>query len=299
MRKIVRSLLIITIAAAPAGAVAQDQPKTPDGPDIIVTAPRPIDDEVRDFVGALTETPGTRQLSRFETRAACPTAVGIPVAQRDAVVRRMRRVAAGAGVPLAKEKCDANILVIVTRDKKVLIETLARRYSYLLGTLTPKQVRELAASPGPAAAWQLAGPQLNADGKAMVADPDSDTYINFTTLGGSRITAGARPQFAAAVVVVESKALVGLTTTQFADYAAMRTYASTDPARLKGVNVSTILKILDAAPDSEVPVTLTSWDMGFLRGLYTSPVNLRADAQRSAIGNTLKKDVKAPAKSDR
>lgn len=291
MRDILRGGLMMAILASPAATVAHDQPKTADGPEIVVTAPRLIEEEVRDFVGALTQAPANSQLSRFETRAICPAVLGMPVAMREAVVSRMRRVAISAGVPVANAKCAANVIVIVAPDKKIFIEALARRYPHYLGALTAKQVRRIAEEPGPAAAWQLAGPQLNADGVEMPFDRDSGGYVNRTTRPVSRMTAGARPQFAAAVVVVESAALNGLTTIQLADYAAMRAFARADPSRLKDSTAPTIVKVLDAPMGSAVPVTLTSWDMGFLRALYASPVNVNAPAQRSAIRRTLKKGL--------
>ena len=67
--------------------------------------------------------------------------------------------------------------------------------------------------------------------------------------------------------------------------------ARTDPARLPTTGPATILSVIDAPANAEVPVTLTQWDLGFLRGLYASPANLRAPAQRGAIGDTIARDL--------
>lgn len=112
-----------------------------------------------------------------------------------------------------------------------------------------------------------------------------------TTRRGSRITAPGRLHFSAAVVVVEADALDGLTTTQLADYAAMRAFAKTDPARLPPSPPPTILTVLDVPMGGAVPITLTEWDLGFLRGLYDSQANLYGAAQRSQIRRKLESSL--------
>jgi hypothetical protein len=45
---------------------------------------------------------------------------------------------------------------------------------------------------------------------------------------------------------------------------------------------------------SEVPITLTEWDLGFLRSLYAMPPNMRAGAQRDAIGRGIVRGLERP-----
>ena len=221
----------------------------------------------------------------------CPTALGVSPAQKDAIVARIRRVAAAAGAPVAGARCKANVVLAVAEDKRAFIELLLRKYPDLLGDLSTREARRLAQSPGRAAAWQLAGPPLNADG-IEIADPQTgDVATNQTFTNGSRITAAARPHVAAAMVVVERAALVGLTVTQLADYATMRALGHADPAALGGSTAPTILTVLDAAPGSETPVTLTGWDLGFLKALYAAPENIYAAGQRSAIRRDLQRSL--------
>lgn len=287
-RSYLRACLIGAALLAAIPASAQDKPGADDNSAIVVTGSRDLDAQVRDFVGALTPGPGTRQISRFE-RAVCPLAVGVSPGHKEAVAVRVRRIAKAAGVSVGSASCTPNVLVVVTSDKKLFIEELRKKYPYYFGGLTRDEIRRIAEEPGPAAAWQVKT-MVTQDGVTMSADPDG-VLINQTTARPSRITAPARPAFVAAAVVVESKALEGLTTTQLADYAAMRVLARTDPSRLADSSASTILKIFDAPMGSAVPITLTEWDLGFLRGLYSSPQNLRAAAQRSAIGRQLGKEL--------
>lgn len=278
-----RSLFAAFILVLAPAAAAQEQPADAQ---IVVTGTRDLDREVADFVAALTPATGKGQLSRFETEI-CPAAAGLLPAQKAALVERMRRVAKAAELGVGGAKCRPNVLVLATRDKRALIETLAARHPEYLRGLSKSEIKRLVATPGPAAAWHLAGPPRTADGFELPWDGGMGTYVNRTTRTGSRIVMPVRPQTAAAVVVIETKALAGLTTTQVADYAAMRTLLRADPAALGDSAAPTILKVLEAPMGSEVPMTLTRWDLGALHAAYDSPLNLRAAAERSAIRKRL------------
>jgi hypothetical protein len=294
MPALVRAALLGAALAFANGLAAQEPPSAGESPEIVVTG-QDMEQQIRDFVGALTQAPVRGQLSRFE-ESVCPAALGLSVTQKAAIVRRMRVVAKGVGLRVGKESCRANVVVIATDDKRAFIETLERRYPYFFGALPEREIRRLEREAGPAVAWQLQG-FVNADGVAMPADPTTGTYVNRTMHQPSRIVAAARPLFMGAVVVVEKKALIGLTPIQLADYAAMRAFARTDPTRLPDPPPPTILTILDAPMGSSVPVTLTEWDLGFLRGLYGSDPNLYAESQRSAIKRRLGKELERSARS--
>ena len=272
------ALLALTLLAAP--AAAQD-----DAP--VVIGQRDIEQQIESFVGALTPASPRGQIARFET-TVCPGAFGMADAERSAVQDRVRAVAKGVGLDVAAADCKPNLVVIVTADKAAFLKALGKDHGYMFGARTPTQVRKILAQPGPATAWQIQT-MVNADGRAIINE--GDMPINRTTRNPSRITAAARPAFMAAVIVVEGKALEGLSTTQLADYAAMRALARIEPARIDAGAPATILRILDAAPDSEVPVTLTQWDFRFLKGLYSSPNNLYAPSQRTEIGRVMEQEL--------
>ncbi len=281
-----RALLAAALALA-GPALAQRGPPPGPEPDIVVTGELDRDQQVRDFVAALTPAPANGQLSRFED-AICPAAFGLSGALRDAVVQRIRAVSAAAGLRLASGRCTPNVLLMVTNDKRVLIDALARRHPDFFSDEPEGQPRRIASEPGPAAAWD-ARAQLNADGQQL---PMQDgVAINRTTNPGSRISASGRVVVIAAVVVVERRALEGLSTVQLADYALMRALGRTDPHRLTGASPPSILGVLEAPMGSEVPVSLTRWDLGFLRGLYAGQANLYAPAQRGEIGRRVASEV--------
>jgi hypothetical protein len=285
-------LLPLLAIAFAAPAAAQPAPEPPES-DILVTGNRDVEAQIDSFVGALTPSSPRGQLSRFE-QPICPVAIGLPDSQRDAVVERMRRIAEAAGIAVGGRRCTPNVLLVVTQDKRAFLEGLLRRHGYYFGELPMRRVRELIAATGPAVAWHVDGPPVSARGRTLRSEGSSEVFVNRTTSPPSRITAGARPQFAAAMVVVESGALDGLSTTQLADYAAMRAFARTEPERLGATPAPTILNVLEAPMGSEVPLTMTRWDLGFLRGLYGGAENLYAASERSAIRRSIESELAAP-----
>lgn len=274
--------------AAAMPALAQDTP----GNDVTVTGTLDREQEVRDFVRALTPGPANGQLARFED-AICPGVFGLSGAPKEAVVARMRRVSEAAGLRLGGADCRPNVLLMVTRDKRALIQALVRSHPHFFDeeANSPRRILE---EPGTAAAWHATA-ELNADGRALPVQ--GGFRVNQTTRNPGRIAEATRPAFFAAAVVVEQRALAGLSINQLADYALMRALARTDPHRLPQGSQRSILSVLDASPDAEVPTTLTRWDMGFLRGLYASQANLRTSQQRGQIQRQVGSDLDRPAQN--
>ena len=259
----------------PPAAPAQDQA----GQDVVVTGTADREQEIRDFVGALTgQVPMTGQLARFE-EAICPGVYGLSDQLKGVIAARMRRVAAEVGLRVADQGCRPNLLLMVTRDKVTFLRRLASRYPQFFDE-EENSPRRVTAQPGPVAAWH-ATIALNADGQPISVQ--GGFGVNRTTRSQSRVTAPARPAFVAAAIVVESGALVGLSAIQLADYALMRGLARTDPHDLPPNSPPTILSAIEAPMGSAVPITITRWDLGFLRGLYATPSNLRAPQQRGEI----------------
>lgn len=297
MVKLICSLLCCVSSTLPFSAMAQEADTTRDSSQIIVQGSRDIDREIDKFVSALSELPITRQLSKFE-KSVCPIVFGLPQAEDDAIAARMRKVAEAAGIRVSGADCVANVVVIITADKGAFLKALRRKRPEYFDAMEAMQVRQVLAQAGPATAWQLKGAPLSARGTEIPFDIMLGMYKNTSAEPETRLRAAARPQFDAAVVVIEANAVEGLTTTQVADYAAMRAYAGTNPTRLKTSSGTTILKVLEAPMGTEVPASLTRWDLGFLRGLYNSPDNLYAGAHRGAIAQEIRRQTeeKPPGK---
>ena len=275
--------------AAPAASAASEPEE------IVVRGTRATGREISRFVDALTPAPVRGQIGRFDW-AVCPASIGLSDGQNRAVETRLRAVANAAGMPVGGFGCRPNAFVIATHDKAELIDVLAAKFpDYFKDPLggavkIPKQ-------DGPATAWHVEG-LLDADGVPVPVDHIEKRYVAEGTRTSSRISTATRPHFIHAILVVELEALRGLTTTQLADYAAMRLFAKTDPSGLEKTSAPTILKVLEAPMDSEVPITLTEWDFGFLKALYASSLNHYASSQRGEIQRRLSKDLKSGKAAD-
>ena len=288
----IRLLAFLPLLAAAGQLSAQRPPAPPPATEeIVVKGKREREREITRFVDALTPSRLRGQLVRF-AQPVCPGAVGLAAAQNRAVVARLRVVAATAGVPLAKEPaCKPNLLVMVTDDKLLL----ARRIRAALANPGLESVAVPATS-GPAIVLHLEG-QRDANGQMIGVKEESGDgrsgYGEVEVFTSDRIRPGTSPTFLASIMVIEPAALDGLTTVQLADHAAMRLLARTDPARVPA-SAPTILSILDAPIGTQVPITLTTWDLAFLKGLYASTDRTYSGAQRREIRDRLRKDLERP-----
>ncbi|MDF7777746.1 hypothetical protein P1X14_20995 [Sphingomonas sp. AOB5] len=273
-----RSLLTSALLAAPLlialPAAAQNRVPPASDDEIIVEGGRNQPTRAKqaaDFVQELTVVAGVDPLARFDRTELCPAVVGLSERHNAAVTERMRRVAEAANVPLAEPGCKPNALVVIAPDKEEMISAMKRAYPTFFRLPTNKVVK-IPRQDGPATAWHLGG-YVDREGQPISYSPDDNFFVLSSTTTPSRLSSPVRPVFLASVVVIQRDSLEGLTTTQVGDYAAMRAYTGADPARLRRSTAPTILNILDSTMDSEIPITLTPWDLAFLRALYSVPAN--------------------------
>ena len=71
----------------------------------------------------------------------------------------------------------------------------------------------------------------------------------------------------------------------------MRALIHTDPKQLQAAASDTILGVLDAPLGSVVPLTLTAWDLSFLKALYASNKNSYAEYQRSEMQALMRREL--------
>lgn len=295
MRTKVLVSLIAAAMAAPLASQPAPAPQASTAPGdeaIVVTGQKESRQAIQDFVGALTKIPSYQQLSRFE-HSVCPAVYGLPKAQSDAIANRIRLIAKTIGIVVGGDRCAPNVLLVATSDKQAFLEELRKHRADDFG-ITDAQIHGLEKQPGPAAAWQIQGPPMTEDGKDLDVDPSAGVVVNRTVANSSRLSEPVHPQFDGAMVVVERRALLGLTVTQLADYAAIRLLTGADPAHLGNSGAPTILHVLEVPIGGTAPITMTQWDFAFLRGYYDARRNLHTSAQRSAITDSMRKDLHGP-----
>lgn len=284
---LIQIALAVGLSAVPATPTPASSSSEP--PEIVVKGRRDFGEQVNDFVEALTDVRATDQISRFDW-AVCPGAIGLSTSQNASAARRMRAVAEAAGIKVAPASCKANVLMIVTDDKAKFVGWLEAKHPTYFEGVPDKVMKQLGRKDLPVAAWHVEG-LLDADGGSVARDRVSGHYTVERTDTPSRISTTTRPHFAAAIVVIDSKALDGLTVVQLADYAAMRAFARTDPSRAAASAAPTILNIIDSPMDSEVPITLTQWDLAYLKALYASPDHRLAGQQQRDMQSRMATDL--------
>ena len=71
-------------------------------------------------------------------------------------------------------------------------------------------------------------------------------------------------------MVIEARAIDGLSPVQLADYASLRLLAPTGEVEVAGADAPRTIMTLFAAPDS-APATMTRFDRAYLAALYRMP----------------------------
>lgn len=194
----------------------------------------------------------------------------------------MRRLAEAAGIPVTAPKCRPNVLVLVVPDKRAAIEHWRVKRPDFFDGLEQRQIRELADSEGPVAAWQIV--HLKGEGRRSIGRDTLGVNNHYVLGEGSPSRLGKRTQleFFAAFVVIEAKAIGTATLTQVADYAAMRSFANTYPRAAAVQSVPTILWLFDNTREEKAPLSVSHSDLGFLKALYdTRRANSAAEQQRA------------------
>ncbi|WP_133366091.1 hypothetical protein [Qipengyuania sediminis] len=281
-------LLALALTAAP--TLAQDRPPPITGTEILVVGERGKQEQqaeqIKDFVRALSSERWDIPMTRFE--AICPGVIGLPPARNLEIARRIRAVATAAGITVGEEACRPNLRVVVIPDKEEMLDLLKRKHPALFRDYDRKPVN-LVKEDGPVIAWHVRQ-KLDRQGNTLEPGPNGITTISID--GASpRVLAVYRPVAMGAMILMEQKGLVGLTTTQIADYAAMRALTTIHPQRLSRSNAPTILHVMTSKIGDDTPPSLTQWDFAFLKTAYSVPPYSYSSSQRARIRRAIEQEV--------
>ena len=285
------AMFLAALMSAASAAPTMPAPESP----IVVQGVHDRDQKISRFIKELTPAPVGGQISRFDA-PVCPAVAGVSAEQQAYIEGRLRRIAATVGIAVAARSCDPNVILVVARNKNDLLKQLERhRPEYFPASWSSWHIHELEHDPEPVAAWQFEG-QFWADGRPVAGETAASGISDILQLQRTiepltRLKPSARRAFVTAIVIVQHDALTGLTTTQLADYTAMRAFARTDPKKLRAASSDTILGVLDAPMGSAVPLTLTAWDLSFLKALYASNKNSYAEYQRSEMQALMRREL--------
>ena len=294
--------LLIAGTLAPATPVlAQQPPAQPPAPaeqppaaedQIVVMGMRDKIEAIEEYVSDLTILDTDDPLSRYQKDQYCPAVLGLKPERNAEIAARMRAVAAAADIRPAKEGCAPSALVIFVANKKSFLEEFRKQHPVYFANLQGK-MEPRPEEAGPATAWHLVQ-LLDPQGMPIQRDPMGGFGVVESSTRGSRILSMVQPVVAMSVVVVERSALIGLTPTQIADYALMRSLTDRSPDKLEVPRTLTILGALTAPMGSAVPSSLTAWDLSYLKGRYSGHPSRYGRSQGAAIRRQMRRELARP-----
>jgi len=271
-------------ASAPANANAAPS----DSRAIVVEGIRDPKRRAGDYLDKVLPAGMDAALGRFED-PLCPKIVGLPEDLRLQVVGRIAQVAEAARIPVNPSVCTPNMLIIVVDDKKALIEGMRRKKEAYLYGLGSDTIRTLENAKRPVAAWQISD-VIGADGMPLRQDGDGFPRL-FTTVPASRSVMTTRKRLLAAIVVLEQRGLVGVTTRQLADFAMLRLLTTLGNSERPAPASSVLSLFNDGVQPADAPQSLTWWDLAFLKALADTRSDLAPDLQWSQIRNKIVKEM--------
>jgi hypothetical protein len=272
---------VSSLAPLSAAAPAPDQA-------IVIQGSRDRRKPADDFLKRMVPASFDQKLGRFE-EPVCPGTVGLPDKLRDEVLARIRQVTSAAAIPVAKGSCRPNLLIIVVDAKKALIEGMERKKEAYLYGIGNSERKRLANGPGPVSAWQISD-VIGADGEPLVVDGDGFPRL-FTTIPASRLRTSTRSRILGAIVVVEQRGLVQVTTRQLADFALVRALAPIQPKNSPPPDTSVLSLFNEGVRPENAPQSLTWWDLALLKALANTRSDVLADIQRHEIRNHIVKEM--------
>jgi hypothetical protein len=257
--------------------------------------------EVDRFVSTAIVKSRDESMMRWD-HPLCPLVAGLAREPAEFVLHRVSDIARSIHVPLAKETCKPNFIVIVAQNPSTFLKLLWRRKPRLFDTtygIAP--VKQYIESPRPVRVWYNAS-DIGADGgvafTSALADSagigmgmvDYPVHVSPSGLG-SRLTTPVVRNIESAIIVVDPKQVHQLNIGQLVDYVALIGLAQINLDKDLGAAPS-ILKVFNAS-ESSPPLEMTVWDRALLHALYSTPQN--SVMQLSKMQTVAFKDITAKA----
>ena len=268
---------------------------------VIVTAPKDRPEkQLDDFIIAhAAPSPYLRKIARWRT-GICPITIGLPPRLNLYVTQRIIRVAMMVGAPLERsEPCRPNVSVIATDQAQEVLDMLRTKHGALLGFHYASQAADIATMRYPIQAWYSTATEdfwgfIQADEPGLhfgKITPKVEGMDSILHVSGFRGNDGLKSQFATAIIIVDTKKIVGRQIGPLADYIAMlalsqvKSYATCE-------DLPSITNMMaEACGDGARPGALTDIDVAYLRGLYKMAAGGTFIGERGSIAFAMKKDL--------
>ena len=303
MSGLATAITVLALAIAPQSAPADASPPVRAPDTIVVTAIRPKTEAVQKFVQQLATPTGEDDRFTRWNDEVCSGVTGLSRADAEYFNDRLAEVALQVGLKVGQPGCTPNIVVVVTPDVKPLMKVLSQ-HRYALGGLADvgdttsgggqgQTFDSFINSPRPVSWWHISE-RVAADTGATILGGVMRTFIQ------GRLVARSKEELRYVLIVVDAHQTQGVTLKALSNYVAMASLAQLNPTAPIG-KVPTIMSLFADRDAGQLPPEgMTSWDFGYLKGLYTA----RADApdalsQRSQIVRAIQAPPKAdPPKAD-
>lgn len=221
--------------------------------------------QISAFVSAIAVAPFQDSLKRWHS-PVCPMVAGLPRPQGEFILEKISQIAQQAGVPLAPERCRANLDIVVTSRPEELLRAWSRRDVNLLLGEGASRTRHFIDDARPIRVWynsQL----VTVDGSPFTEFQDVAGGIpNNTHARGSRIVFDDVRALTAVLIIVDTKQVKGVTYDQLASYIGMVGLAELHADARIG-DTLTVLQLF-ARPQSAPAGGLSTWDKAYLKALY-------------------------------
>lgn len=266
-------------------------------PQVTIEGAQDIDKQVHAFVSEATR-PATSQasppsLARWN-EPICPRVDGLSAEESDSILVHLSQAAAAVGIKIQPSPCQVSLYIVASNEPERLARSLHKRVPGLFGAAAPAVVERFFNTQRPVRVWyntQFVGKYGNKLGPADVSKTPHQPLRN-SLAELSRLEFDDVRLIFTVVEVVDVARIAGIGTGRLADYLAMAGLAEINfDADLHAA--PTILRTFDALGDpvasSDVPSELTTWDRGFLHGLYVTAQSSKM--QRSLIEDVMLRDL--------
>jgi hypothetical protein len=296
---------VLALPAFPALAQSTQPPTE----QVTVNATR-LQDQIHSFVESFAApSPVIGKLARWRD-GICPVAGGTPDALKDAVVKRVRAIAAMVGAPVAPEPCKGNIDIVFTYSPQVLLDDVRDHHPVLLGYHDVARAEELATVRHTVQSWYATqtadmGGTRNVDDKQTHASVIMSVYLPSGRPGatvpvpfeirdarvqqvtGNHMDDGLHSELFHVIVTVNAARIRDDQIPGITDYVAMLALAQTTTFETCADLPSIANIVTDNCPSN--PQVITEADLAYLRALYKTDTTRTLAQQRRDIAEEMDK----------
>ena len=228
-----------------------------------------IEEQISQFVSSITSTSRKESLGRWQP-PICPLVAGLPRDDGEFIVARLSQVARESSAPLAPEACKPNFLIVVTTEPEQLLEKWwARSPNLFYGARGIAGAKHVVHTDRPVRVWYNADAGCG-DGVMAVIGVGGISAPAECLNGGlrSKLTWEEVRDIQSVIMVIDLGRLASVNIGQLADYIAMTGLAEIREDAELG-SAPTILQLFSDTTSAR-PMGLSSWDLAFLKALYTT-----------------------------